>query len=388
MANCTPAENNRLNAQHPREDRLIAKMKAGDCSVLPELNGLLGAARAIYRDTERRIATGNNPQHCWMHWKSLPTVQRCGCKDVNHLYVCSGSTQTAAAKPPTEHPHAAPQPQPSTSANQQSGSCSDVTGLGGGGPPINCSTQNGSPGLPGNKPVTGPIVTPPPNKNGSPSDQEVAAAAMDEILNGMNQPPTPAPVTPAPAPQTTPTPPASAQPNPACKPFYSASPAKEAELYMIAGAAAEQYRTCADWSAAQGNYLNAAKYYACIGNDAQHDVAQAKADALGAAVDAVEAKNQCNQFAGQAPQPAGDDNPYRGPCSLTAGQLQEVLTYMTKVADVENEEYPSEIATAIEQKFGRGCPVPTLRTCLEARLHDQSAPGCRSPAKPSPVDNQ
>ena len=170
MANCTPAENNRMNALAPLQYRLIAKLQAGDCSAVSELNGVLAAGNTILRDTERRIASGNNPLQCYMNWKTLPPANRCGCKDVNHVYVCSRSTKTVAAKQPTQPLHAAaktqplqaaaktqppqvnPQPpqaatktQPSTFENQQSTSCSDITGTGGGPGPTNCMQNNGIP---------------------------------------------------------------------------------------------------------------------------------------------------------------------------------------------------------------------------------------------------
>ena len=65
-----------------------------------------------------------------MHWKKLPTVERCGCKDVDHLYVCGGSTETTAAKSPTQQsPQAAPnKSSPRASELPKSASCSDITG--------------------------------------------------------------------------------------------------------------------------------------------------------------------------------------------------------------------------------------------------------------------
>ena len=149
MANCTGADNARLNAMHPRQSLLIRRVQAGECSFVPELIRKLADGNAILSDTERRISTGNNPLRCSMHWKKLPTISTCRCRIIGHNYACdSSATRTAKAAPPAPaneqaaaHPAVpAPARQP-----QQSGACSDITGSGGGSGPSNCQPSTSVP---------------------------------------------------------------------------------------------------------------------------------------------------------------------------------------------------------------------------------------------------
>ncbi len=118
IADCTPADNARVNSIGARQKVVAARLRAGDCSAWPEWRRLWAASHAILSDSARRPT-------CWVKWKKEERFPK-----------CNGTVSTAKAAP-ADKPQVAAQPssapatksgETASNANPRSSSCSDITG--------------------------------------------------------------------------------------------------------------------------------------------------------------------------------------------------------------------------------------------------------------------
>ena len=112
-AGCSPPEIAHLGAMLNQEDRLMTRVGAGECSLIPEMNRLLVITRGIIR--QDMVTRG-----CYGYFKKLKPLARCGCTEADHIYACNGTTEAGnALGAPTNRPT---QPDQVTSAPPSSAS--------------------------------------------------------------------------------------------------------------------------------------------------------------------------------------------------------------------------------------------------------------------------
>lgn len=102
-AGCTPGEIAKSRALFAQEDQLIERAKAGQCSLVPKLNSLLAVTGAMIRDS---MATPG----CQASFKTMQPLTKCGCKDVDHLYVCGTAVEGKDPQPSPVRPPQQPDP--------------------------------------------------------------------------------------------------------------------------------------------------------------------------------------------------------------------------------------------------------------------------------------
>jgi hypothetical protein len=124
-AQCTPEGMARFNANGAQLDAVAARIKAGDCSLIPEWKRLFAVRHAI----QHRSQLQTTPYTCRVDIKS-PPVPHCGTETAK-----AAPTPTAPPSPlpvaPAQHEAAAPPP---NNSQQKSANCSDIAGTGGGSP--------------------------------------------------------------------------------------------------------------------------------------------------------------------------------------------------------------------------------------------------------------
>ena len=277
---------------------------------------------------------------------------------------CQG---TASRRPPSSTSNRG-----QSTLNQSSGSCSDVTGLGGASIP--CPSDTRRAGIPGDRAGKNAPARPRADQ----AEVDAALAVLNEIFDGLNE--SPSPPAPPPAAQP-PTPQPASQPEPVspkCVPYYHPTALEEAKSYLERGRSAEAILTCDDLRAAQGHYLNAANFFECAGDLGQSSNVKKRADYLGRVVDQAEEQGLCRRPLTQAG--ASQAPPRGGACGLTDGQLQVVLDQMTKLADATPEDYTiDELGSKLRHA---GCDAPKLRDCVSAVSENRLLPGCRSKSPP------
>jgi hypothetical protein len=122
-AQCTPSGMARFHSLDSQISSLERRIRAGDCSLIPEWKRKLAAIHAVLRRSQRQTV----PYTCHVTIK-YPPVPSCGSAAKKK----KTRTQTAAAPVPA-----------SAGGGGGSGSCSDITGTSSGGPaPTNCKTAN------------------------------------------------------------------------------------------------------------------------------------------------------------------------------------------------------------------------------------------------------
>jgi hypothetical protein len=312
---------------------------------------------------------------------NLQTVVRIG--KAEPAVVASDTAKLRATPQPSKaQPAAVPAPSP---VPTQSGSCSDITGLGpSGSAPTNCSTGSASPTAaqraneskpiiqpPARAPTTGSASAAPPNK-----DQETLAA-MTQILDGLYAPePQPSPP-PAQTASAAPPPSEAKQPpseKPGCNPDHGfVSPSDEGEAFMYAAKKIAENQTCEYWRIAATTYWKAHHWFDCADDKGQKDLAGQLAVRFDDGADEAERKNLCKRYAdlSGAPTPSPGGTPGKD------DRCQQALQQLTKVADADvskKQEQTQEFEKAVE---AMGCKVPGPRECVSARLKGTPIPpGC------------